>query len=85
VKHNSIVAWSCILTSIINASSTGSAGTFVMFNKNGDAPGRYDLFQFQTTNNTNPEYKVVGQWVDSLQLRVCKYMYEGYTSEGGHN
>ena len=56
-----------------------------MFNKNGDAPGRYDLFQFQTTNNTNPEYKVVGQWVDSLQLRVCKYMYEGYTSEGGHN
>lgn len=49
---------------------TGSAGTSVVFNKNGDAPGRYDLFQFQMTNSSTPEYKVVGQWVENLQLRV---------------
>lgn len=49
---------------------TGSAGTSVVFNKNGDAPGRYDLFQFQVTNSSTAEYKVVGQWVENLQLRV---------------
>ena len=49
---------------------TGSAGTSVVFNKNGDAPGRYDLFQFQMTNSSTPEYKGVGQWVETLQLRV---------------
>lgn len=49
---------------------TGSAGTSVVFNKNGDAPGRYDLFQFQMTNSSIPEYKVVGQWVETLQLKV---------------
>lgn len=48
----------------------GGAGTFVVFNKNGDAPGRYDLFQVQLTNSSTPEYKVVGQWAESLQLRV---------------
>lgn len=48
----------------------GSAGTSVLFNKNGDAPGRYDLFQFQTTNTSTPEYKVVGQWVETLHLKV---------------
>lgn len=48
----------------------GSAGTSVVFNKNGDAPGRYDLFQFQMTNSSTPEYKMVGQWVETLQLRV---------------
>lgn len=48
----------------------GSAGTSVMFNKNGDAPGRYDLFQFQLTNSSAPEYKPVGQWVETLQLKV---------------
>lgn len=41
-----------------------------MFNKNGDAPGRYDLFQFQMTNSSVPEYRPIGQWVETLQLRV---------------
>lgn len=50
----------------------GSAGTSVVFNKNGDAPGRYDLFQFQLTNSSAPEYKPVGQWVETLQLKVRK-------------
>lgn len=41
-----------------------------MFNKNGDAPGRYDIFQYQTTNTTNPGYRLIGQWADKLQLNV---------------
>lgn len=53
---------------------TGSAGTSVMFNKNGDAPGRYDLFQFQMTNSSTPEYKPVGQWVETLQLKVRRFI-----------
>ncbi|KAF3828956.1 hypothetical protein GH733_003220 [Mirounga leonina] len=48
----------------------GSAGTPVMFNKNGDAPGRYDIFQYQTTNTTNPGYRLIGQWTDELQLNI---------------
>lgn len=50
--------------------SPGSAGTPVMFNKNGDAPGRYDIFQYQTTNTSNPGYRLIGQWTDELQLNV---------------
>lgn len=41
-----------------------------MFNKNGDAPGRYDIFQYQTTNTTTPGYRLIGQWADKLQLNV---------------
>lgn len=41
-----------------------------MFNKNGDAPGRYDIFQYQTTNTTSPGYRLIGQWTDELQLNV---------------
>ncbi|XP_024148740.1 metabotropic glutamate receptor 7 [Oryzias melastigma] len=59
-----------LLRYIRNASFNGSAGTSVVFNKNGDAPGRYDLFQFQTTNSSPPEYKAVGQWVENLQLKL---------------
>nr|XP_046253331.1 metabotropic glutamate receptor 7-like [Scatophagus argus] len=59
-----------LLKYIRNTSFNGSAGTSVVFNKNGDAPGRYDLFQFQMTNSSTPEYKVVGQWVETLQLRL---------------
>ncbi|KAM4611145.1 metabotropic glutamate receptor 7-like [Polymixia lowei] len=59
-----------LLKYIRNTGFNGSAGTSVVFNKNGDAPGRYDLFQFQMTNSSTPEYKVVGQWVETLQLRL---------------
>ncbi|KAM3871879.1 LOW QUALITY PROTEIN: metabotropic glutamate receptor 7-like [Diretmus argenteus] len=59
-----------LLKYIRNTSFNGDAGTSVVFNKNGDAPGRYDLFQFQMTNSSAPEYKVVGQWVESLQLKL---------------
>ncbi|XP_061909688.1 metabotropic glutamate receptor 7-like isoform X1 [Entelurus aequoreus] len=59
-----------LLKYIRNSSFNGSAATPVVFNKNGDAPGRYDLFQFQMTNSSMPEYKGVGQWVETLQLRL---------------
>ncbi|MGH0137223.1 UNVERIFIED_CONTAM: hypothetical protein FKN15_011538 [Acipenser sinensis] len=49
---------------------TGSAGTSVVFNKNGDAPGRYDLFQYQITNTSTPGYRPIGQWTDYLQLNL---------------
>ncbi|CAB1336125.1 unnamed protein product, partial [Coregonus sp. 'balchen'] len=66
-----------LLKYIRNASFNGSAGTSVMFNKNGDAPGRYDLFQFQMTNSSVPEYRPIGQWVETLQLRLCDgYQYQ---------
>lgn len=59
-----------LLNSGLLFSPSGSAGTPVMFNKNGDAPGRYDIFQYQTTNTTNPGYRLIGQWTDELQLNV---------------
>nr|XP_033782567.1 metabotropic glutamate receptor 7 isoform X1 [Geotrypetes seraphini] len=59
-----------LLKYIRNVSFNGSAGTPVMFNKNGDAPGRYDIFQYQITNRTNPGYHLIGQWVDDLQLNI---------------
>uniref|UniRef100_A0A8C0HEP7 Glutamate metabotropic receptor 6 n=1 Tax=Chelonoidis abingdonii TaxID=106734 RepID=A0A8C0HEP7_CHEAB len=49
---------------------TGSAGTPVMFNENGDAPGRYDIFQYQLTNTTVPGYKAIGQWTEYLRLNI---------------
>ncbi|XP_010116939.1 PREDICTED: metabotropic glutamate receptor 8, partial [Chlamydotis macqueenii] len=48
---------------------SGSAGTPVIFNENGDAPGRYDIFQYQITNKST-EYKVIGQWTNQLHLNV---------------
>ncbi|TRY86788.1 hypothetical protein DNTS_014466, partial [Danionella cerebrum] len=50
----------------------GSAGTLVTFNRNGDAPGRYDLFQYQMNINSTPGYKVIGQWAETLQLNAKK-------------
>nr|XP_060622283.1 metabotropic glutamate receptor 7 isoform X3 [Anolis sagrei ordinatus] len=59
-----------LLKYIRNVNFNGSAGTPVMFNKNGDAPGRYDIFQFQATNTSTPGYRLIGQWTDDLQLNV---------------
>uniref|UniRef100_A0A8C8E0N0 Glutamate receptor, metabotropic 8a n=1 Tax=Oryzias sinensis TaxID=183150 RepID=A0A8C8E0N0_9TELE len=53
----------------VQISSVGSAGTPVVFNENGDAPGRYDIFQYQITNRT-AEYRVIGSWTDKLHLKV---------------
>ncbi|XP_063116385.1 metabotropic glutamate receptor 7 isoform X6 [Cavia porcellus] len=59
-----------LLKYIRSVNFNGSAGTPVMFNKNGDAPGRYDIFQYQTTNTSNPGYRLIGQWTDELQLNL---------------
>lgn len=56
-------------------SSAGSAGTSVTFNRNGDAPGRYDLFQYQWSNVSGPGYRVIGQWTESLQLNVSRRFF----------
>lgn len=48
----------------------GSAGTPVVFNENGDAPGRYDIFQYQITNRSTAEYRVIGSWTNELHLKV---------------
>lgn len=58
------------LNMIFFFSFVGSAGTSVTFNRNGDAPGRYDLFQYQININNTPGYKVIGKWTETLQLNV---------------
>ncbi len=52
--------------------SSGIAGSPVQFNENGDAPGRYDIYQYQVKNKT-AEYKTIGHWTDQLYLNVSIY------------
>ncbi|KAM3878123.1 metabotropic glutamate receptor 7 [Diretmus argenteus] len=59
-----------LLKYIRSVSFNGSAGTSVTFNRNGDAPGRYDLFQYRWNNVTGPGYRVIGQWMETLQLNI---------------
>ncbi|KAM8930831.1 metabotropic glutamate receptor 7 [Pelodytes ibericus] len=59
-----------LLKYIRSVSFNGSAGTPVLFNKNGDAPGRYDIFQYQITNRSIQGYRLIGQWTDELQLNI---------------
>uniref|UniRef100_A0A8D0FFE9 Glutamate metabotropic receptor 6 n=1 Tax=Strix occidentalis caurina TaxID=311401 RepID=A0A8D0FFE9_STROC len=58
-----------LLRHIRSLDFNGSAGTPVTFNENGDAPGRYDIFQFQGGNGSGT-YRHVGQWVQGLRLQV---------------
>ncbi|KAM4879971.1 metabotropic glutamate receptor 6-like, partial [Sylvia borin] len=58
-----------LLTHIRRVAFNGSAGTPVSFNENGDAPGRYDIFQFQGGNGSGA-YRAVGQWVQGLHLQT---------------
>ncbi|XP_008586980.1 PREDICTED: metabotropic glutamate receptor 6, partial [Galeopterus variegatus] len=61
----------------------GSAGTPVMFNENGDAPGRYDIFQYQATNGSASSggYQAVGQWAEALRLDVEALQWSGDVRE----
>ncbi|XP_024915757.1 metabotropic glutamate receptor 7 isoform X3 [Cynoglossus semilaevis] len=59
-----------LLKYVRSVSFNGSAGTAVTFNRNGDAPGRYDLFQYQLNNVTGPGYHVIGQWTETLQINM---------------
>ncbi|XP_069085751.1 metabotropic glutamate receptor 8 isoform X2 [Pleurodeles waltl] len=54
----------------------GSAGTPVVFNENGDAPGRYDIYQYQINNKT-AEYKMIGHWTNQLHLNVDEMQWNG--------
>lgn len=44
----------------------------MLFNENGDAPGRYEIYQYQIENRT-AEYKVIGHWADQLDLDVSVF------------
>ncbi|XP_056357828.1 metabotropic glutamate receptor 7 isoform X1 [Oenanthe melanoleuca] len=66
-----------LLKYIRSVNFNGSAGTPVMFNRNGDAPGRYDIFQFHSSNTSSPGYRLVGQWADDLQLNMEEMQWGG--------
>ncbi|KAG7220410.1 hypothetical protein INR49_018248 [Caranx melampygus] len=66
-----------LLTYIRAVNFNGSAGTSVLFNENGDAPGRYDIFQFQMTNHSHPGYHVIGQWTNNLRLNMEDLQWSG--------
>lgn len=60
----------------------GIAGSPVLFNENGDAPGRYEIYQYQIRNQT-AEYKVIGHWADQLHLNVSIFSLPfPHTQEG---
>uniref|UniRef100_A0A6Q2XPE3 G-protein coupled receptors family 3 profile domain-containing protein n=1 Tax=Esox lucius TaxID=8010 RepID=A0A6Q2XPE3_ESOLU len=59
-----------LLKYIRSVTFNGDAGTSVTFNRNGDAPGRYELFQYQRNNHSSPGYKNIGQWMETLQLNI---------------
>ena len=46
----------------------------MLFNENGDAPGRYEIYQYQLKNRT-AEYKVIGHWADQLHLNVSTGLF----------
>ncbi|XP_029630636.1 metabotropic glutamate receptor 6-like [Salmo trutta] len=71
------VEGSKLLQYIRSVNFNGSAGTGVMFNENGDAPGRYDIFQFQLSNTTNPGYRCIGQWTNHLRLNAEEMQWSG--------
>uniref|UniRef100_A0A674P9Z4 Glutamate receptor, metabotropic 8a n=1 Tax=Takifugu rubripes TaxID=31033 RepID=A0A674P9Z4_TAKRU len=62
-----------LLSHIRAVNFNGSAGTPVVFNENGDAPGRYDIFQYQITNRSTTEYRVIGSWTNKLNLKNMRW------------
>ncbi|XP_075441223.1 LOW QUALITY PROTEIN: metabotropic glutamate receptor 6-like [Ascaphus truei] len=66
-----------LLQYIRRVNFNGSAGTPVMFNENGDAPGRYDIFQYQMTNESAPSYRMIGQWTEYLRINIEEMQWSG--------
>ncbi|KAM4612458.1 metabotropic glutamate receptor 6-like [Discoglossus pictus] len=66
-----------LLQYIRRVNVNGSAGTPVMFNENGDAPGRYDIFQYQMTNESAPSYRAIGQWTEYLRINIEEMQWSG--------
>uniref|UniRef100_A0A8C7NVT6 Glutamate receptor, metabotropic 4 n=1 Tax=Oncorhynchus mykiss TaxID=8022 RepID=A0A8C7NVT6_ONCMY len=54
----------------------GIAGNPVLFNENGDAPGRYEIYQYQIRNRT-AEYKIIGHWTEQLSLTIRAMHWPG--------
>ncbi|XP_051752184.1 metabotropic glutamate receptor 4 isoform X2 [Ctenopharyngodon idella] len=65
-----------LLKYIRNVKISGIAGNPVQFNENGDAPGRYDIYQYQIKNKT-AEYKIIGHWTDQLYLNMRTMQWPG--------
>ncbi|XP_063095115.1 metabotropic glutamate receptor 4 isoform X3 [Cavia porcellus] len=65
-----------LLKYIRNVNFSGIAGNPVTFNENGDAPGRYDIYQYQLRNGS-AEYKAIGSWTDHLHLRIERMHWPG--------
>ncbi|XP_046881851.1 metabotropic glutamate receptor 4-like [Hypomesus transpacificus] len=65
-----------LLKHIRRLNFAGIAGNPVFFNENGDAPGRYEIYQFQIRNQT-AEYKIIGHWTDQLHLNVRAMHWPG--------
>ncbi|KAJ8257454.1 hypothetical protein GJAV_G00185780 [Gymnothorax javanicus] len=65
-----------LLKFIRNVNFTGIAGNPVLFNVNGDAPGRYEIFQYQI-KNSSAEYKAIGNWTDQLHLDIKAMQWPG--------
>ncbi|KAM6981345.1 metabotropic glutamate receptor 7 [Aplochiton taeniatus] len=70
-----------LLKYIRSVSFNGSASTLVTFNRNGDAPGRYDLFQYQMNNVTGPGYRLIGTWMETLQLNMEEMQWPNSEAE----
>ncbi|XP_035486165.2 metabotropic glutamate receptor 4-like isoform X2 [Scophthalmus maximus] len=58
-----------LLKHIRRLNFAGIAGNPVLFNENGDAPGRYEIYQYQIRNRT-AEYKIIGHWTDQLHMNM---------------
>ncbi|XP_075869402.1 metabotropic glutamate receptor 7-like [Nelusetta ayraudi] len=71
-----------LLRYIRNVSFNGSGGTWVSFNRKGDAPGRYDLLQYQCNNQSGRGYRRIGQWAESLQLNAEELWWPGGGGRG---
>ncbi|XP_062400977.1 metabotropic glutamate receptor 4-like [Sardina pilchardus] len=65
-----------LLKYIRNINVSGIAGNPVLFNENGDAPGRYEIFQYQWWNGSS-EYKKIGNWTDQLNLNMEEMQWPG--------
>ncbi|XP_008319059.1 metabotropic glutamate receptor 4 isoform X1 [Cynoglossus semilaevis] len=65
-----------LLKHIRRLNFAGIAGNPVLFNENGDAPGRYEIYQYQIQNQT-AEYKIIGHWTDQLHINVRSMQWPG--------
>ncbi|XP_064162608.1 metabotropic glutamate receptor 4-like isoform X2 [Anguilla rostrata] len=65
-----------LLRFIRSTKFSGIAGHPVLFNENGDAPGRYVIYQYQIRNGST-EYRIIGHWADRLSLNVQAMQWPG--------